>query len=102
MSLYKILVRPVASYVYESGHLSKHTRALGLFERRNLWSIFGFVQVKGHWKRKWNSEIHKLYDDPDRAKYIVAYLLKEGIVEPKKLPLLGNSCVSTQQYQSHR
>jgi hypothetical protein len=32
-------------------------RMLGVFERRLLRSIFGAVQDKGHWKRKWHFKL---------------------------------------------
>jgi hypothetical protein len=55
MILYKVLIRPVATYASETWTLSKaDERALGLFERKILRSIFGAVQDKGQWRRRCN------------------------------------------------
>jgi hypothetical protein len=50
-------------------HLKADERALGLFDLEA-------VQDKGHWKRRWNSEIRKLYYEPDLAEYIKINRLK--------------------------
>jgi hypothetical protein len=51
-------------------------RALGLFERKILRSIFGAVQNKEQWRRRYNFELYKLYDEPDLVKYIKINRLK--------------------------
>jgi hypothetical protein len=55
MALYKVVVRPVATYASETWTLTKaDERALGLFERKVLRSILGAVQDKGQWRRRYN------------------------------------------------
>jgi hypothetical protein len=77
MTLYNVLVRPVATYASETWTLTKaDERALGLFERKILGSIFGAVQDKGQWRRRYNFELYKLYDEPDLVKYIKINTLK--------------------------
>jgi hypothetical protein len=56
--------------------IKANERALGLFERKILRSIFGAVQDKGQWRRRYNSELYKLYDEPDLVKYIQINRLK--------------------------
>jgi hypothetical protein len=74
MTLYKVLIRPAATYASETWMLTKaDERALRLFERKILRSIFGAMQVKGQWRRRYNFE---LYDEPDLAKYIKINRLK--------------------------
>jgi hypothetical protein len=51
-------------------------RTLGLFERKILRSIFGAVRDKGQWRRRYNFELYKLYDEPDLVKYIKINRLK--------------------------
>jgi hypothetical protein len=51
-------------------------RALGLFYRKILSSIFGAVQDKGQWRWRYNFEFYKLYDEPDLVKYIKINSLK--------------------------
>jgi hypothetical protein len=34
------------------------------------------VQDKGQWRRRYNFELHKLYDEPDLVKYIKINTLK--------------------------
>jgi hypothetical protein len=51
-------------------------RALDLFEGNTLSGIFGAVQDKGQWRRRYNFEIYKLYDEPELVKYININRLK--------------------------
>jgi hypothetical protein len=61
MALYKVVVKPVATYASETWTATKAVeRALGLFERKILTSIFGAVQDKGQWRRRYNFELYKL------------------------------------------
>jgi hypothetical protein len=39
-------------------------------------SIFGVVWDKGQWRRRYNFELYKLYDEPDLVKYIKVNRLK--------------------------
>jgi hypothetical protein len=50
-------------------------RALGLFERKILGSLFGAVRDEGQWRRRYNFELYKLYDEPDLVKYIQINIL---------------------------
>jgi hypothetical protein len=69
MALYKLLLRPVAAYASETWILTQaDERALGLFERRILRSIFGVAQDERQWRRRWNFDLCKL-NEPDLAKY---------------------------------
>jgi hypothetical protein len=56
MTLYKALVKPVATYVSEARTLLTEAdeRALGLFERKVLRSIFGVVKDEGQWRRTYD------------------------------------------------
>jgi hypothetical protein len=77
MTLYKVLLRPIATYASETWTLTlADERALGLFEGKILRGIFGAVQDKGQWRRRYNFEIYKLYDEPDLVKYININRLK--------------------------
>jgi hypothetical protein len=77
MTLYKALVRQVATYASETWTLTKaDERALGLFERKIHRSVFGAVRDKGQWRRRYNFEFYKLYDEPDLVKYINIDTLK--------------------------
>jgi hypothetical protein len=53
MTLYKVLVRPVATYASEAWTLTKiDEKTLGLLERKIFRSISGAVQDKGQWRRR--------------------------------------------------
>jgi hypothetical protein len=70
ITLYKVLVRPVARYASKTWTLTKaDERAIGLFERKILKSVFGALQDKGQWRR-YNFEVYKLHDEPDLFSYI--------------------------------
>jgi hypothetical protein len=67
----------VATYASDTWTLTKaDERALGLFERKILRSIFGSVQDKGQWKRRHNFELYKIYDESDLVKYVKINPLK--------------------------
>jgi hypothetical protein len=62
-------VRPVVTYGSETWTLTKaDERSLGIFERKILRCIFG--AENGQWRRRYNFELCKLYDEPDLTKYI--------------------------------
>jgi hypothetical protein len=64
-------VRPVVTYGSDTWTLAKaYDRSLGIFGRKILRCIFGAVQENGQWRRRYNFEIYKLYDEPDLTKYI--------------------------------
>jgi hypothetical protein len=51
-------------------------RTLGLFERKILRSISRAVRDKGQWRRRYNFELYKLYDEPYLVKCIKINRLK--------------------------
>jgi hypothetical protein len=53
-------------------------RSLGLFERRVLRCILGAVQDKGTWRKSYNHELYKLFNEPDIIKYIKINRFKLG------------------------
>jgi hypothetical protein len=66
-----VLVRPVVTYGSETWTLTKaDERSLEIFERKILRCIFGAVQENGQWRRSYNFELYKLYDEPDLTKHI--------------------------------
>jgi hypothetical protein len=70
--MYKTHVRPVLlTYASETWVLSKAgKRSLGLFERRVLRCIFGAVQDKGMWRKRYNLELYKPFNELDVIKHI--------------------------------
>jgi hypothetical protein len=61
----------VVTYGSETWILTKaYERSLGIFERKILRCIFGAVQENGQWRRRYNFELYKFYDEPDLTKYI--------------------------------
>ena len=54
--------------------LAEDQRALEVFERKNLRTIFGGVQnADGAWRRRMNYELHALLGEP-----IIIYMVKIG------------------------
>jgi hypothetical protein len=81
--MYKTLVRTVLTYASQTWVLSKaDERSLGLFERRVLRCISGAVQDKSTWRKRYNYELYKLFNEPDIIKYCNMYAME--------WPLLGN------------
>jgi hypothetical protein len=75
--IYKVLVRPVLTYVSETWTVSKtDKRLLIVFERRILRCIFGKVQENGVWRKIYNCELHELFNEPDTVKCKVSSILK--------------------------
>jgi len=69
--MYKVLIRPVLTYVSETWTLSKtNERQLGLFERRVLRCIFGAKQENGTWRKRYNHELYELFNDSNIVNYI--------------------------------
>jgi hypothetical protein len=50
--------------------LTADGRSLALFERKVPRCIFGAVQNKGTWRKRYNHEFYKLFNGPDITKYI--------------------------------
>ena len=64
--LYKALIRPVLTYASETWALTvKEEKVLGAFERRVLRCILGGIQEHGVWRRRRNSELYKIFREPD-------------------------------------
>jgi hypothetical protein len=64
-------VRPVLIFASETLVLSKAVdRSIGLFDRRVLRCIFGAVQDKGAWRKRYNHELCKPFNEPDIVKYM--------------------------------
>jgi hypothetical protein len=67
----------VLSYVSETWPLRRlDERLLSIFERRNLRYIFGLVEENGIWKRSYNHELYKLFNEPDITGYVKVKRLK--------------------------
>jgi hypothetical protein len=74
---YRVLVRPVLSYASETCPLSRlDERLLSTFERRILRYIFGPMEENGTWRRRYNHELYKLFNEPDITGYIKAKRLE--------------------------
>jgi hypothetical protein len=46
-------------------------RLLSIFERRNLRYIFGPVEENGTWRRRYNYELYKLFNESDITGYTI-------------------------------
>lgn len=69
--IYKTLIRPVLTYASETWTLTvKEERLLGLFERRILRSVLGGTKENGVWRRRYNTELYRLYKEPDVVHHI--------------------------------
>lgn len=66
LTIYKTLIRPVLLYGHETWTLrAEDQRALGVFERKVLRTIYGGVQMEdGTWRRRMNHELHQLLGEP--------------------------------------
>jgi hypothetical protein len=63
--MHKTLVRPVLIHASETWVLSKaNERSFGQFERRVVRCTFGAVQDKGTWRKKYNHDLYKLFNEP--------------------------------------
>jgi hypothetical protein len=51
-------------------------RLLSIFERRILRYIFGLAEENGTWRRRYNHELYKLFNEPDIIGFIKAKRLK--------------------------
>ncbi|XP_039433298.1 uncharacterized protein LOC120415756 [Culex pipiens pallens] len=68
-SIYKSLIRPVVLYGHETWTmLEEDLRALSVFERRVLRTIFGGVYENDGWRRRMNHELAQLYNEPSIRK----------------------------------
>ena len=64
-TMYNTLIRPVVLYGHETWTmLEEDLRALGVFERRVLRTVYGGVQEQGEWRRRMNHELARLYGEP--------------------------------------
>ena len=70
-TLYKTLIRPVVLYGHETWTLlEEDLRALEVFERRVLRTIFGGVQENGVWRRRMNHELVQLAGETSISKVV--------------------------------
>jgi hypothetical protein len=75
--MYKVIVGPVLSYASETWPLSRlDERLLSIFERRILRYICGPVEQNGTWRRRYNHDLYKLFNEPDITGYIKAKRLE--------------------------
>jgi hypothetical protein len=75
--MYKVLVRLVPSYASETWPLSRlDDRLLSIFERRILRYIFGPVEENGTWRRRYNYELYKAFNESGIIGYIKVKRLK--------------------------
>jgi hypothetical protein len=69
--MHKILVRSVLLYTHETRPLSRSDeRPLSIFERRILRYICGPVGENGSWRKRYNLQLCKLFDEPDVIRFI--------------------------------
>jgi hypothetical protein len=65
-SYYKTLIRPVLTYALETKVLStSDEKALVIFERKVLMSIYGTIKDSNEWRIRYNYEMYALYADMD-------------------------------------
>jgi len=71
IKLYKMLIRPMLAYGFETWVVSKSDEAiLGVFEKKILRAIFGPTNDSGEWRIKYNNELYILYKESDIVTYI--------------------------------
>ncbi|GBN94507.1 hypothetical protein AVEN_69455-1 [Araneus ventricosus] len=71
MRLYKTIILPVLLYAIETWTLNVDVqRALKTFERKVLRTKFGPVQEQGCWRTRYNSELYRLYKEPQVTQII--------------------------------
>jgi hypothetical protein len=69
--MYKVLIRPVVTYVSETWNLAKaNERRLGLFERKVLRYIFGAKQENEIWRKRYNYELYEIFNNSNIVSYI--------------------------------
>ena len=77
LTLYKSIIRPVATYVSETWTLTKsQTNQLSIFERKVLRKIYGAVNIDGLWRHRYNNELYKLYKEIDIVKFLKIQRMK--------------------------
>jgi hypothetical protein len=69
--MYKVHIRPALTYASKTWTLSKtNERRLSLFERKVLRCIFGAKQENEIWRKRYNYELHKIFNKPNIVNYI--------------------------------
>ena len=64
--MYKAHIRPAPTHASETWALSeREERPLSLFERKALRSVFGAKQEKETWRKRYNSELHEAFNEPN-------------------------------------
>ncbi|PNF30338.1 hypothetical protein B7P43_G13438, partial [Cryptotermes secundus] len=75
--MYKVLIRSVLSYASETWPLSRSDeRLLSIFERGILRYIFGPVEENGIWRKGYNHELYKLFNEPGIIGFIMVKRLE--------------------------
>ena len=70
-TIYKTLIRPVATYGSQSWTLNKDTCSqIAIFERKILRRIFGAVQVGNTWRIRCNKELYDMFKEPNTESFI--------------------------------
>ena len=71
LNIYKILIRPVATYGSESWTLNKDTCSqIAIFERKIMRKIFGGVQVGNTCRIRYNKELYDMFKEPNIESFI--------------------------------
>ena len=69
--MYKVLIRSVLTYAFETWTLSKtNERRLSMFERKVLRCIFGAKQENGTWRKRYNCELYEIFNESNIVNYI--------------------------------
>src|SRR5450830_141447 len=93
-TLYNTLIRPVVLYGHETWTmLEEDLRALGVFERRVLRTIFGGVQEDGVWKRRMNHELAQLAGEPSIREPIRVCLYITTVAEKAQAVPTNTMCI---------
>lgn len=69
--LYKTVIRPVLCYGSETWTMTQDIEErVNRFERKVLRCILGPTREDGIWRRRYNSELYEIFDDPELSTYI--------------------------------
>jgi hypothetical protein len=76
---YTVLIRSVLSYASETWPLSRSDeRLLSIFDRRILRYVFGPEEENGIWRKRYNHELYKLFNEPDIIGFIKVSIVRGG------------------------
>jgi hypothetical protein len=77
MKIYKTMIRPVVTYLSETGTVTaKDENNLRIFERQILRKIYGPVNIDNLWSIRNNMEIDNLIEGADIVRFIKAQRIK--------------------------